>query len=565
MSFRRRITLVSAAAVAIAVVLASLLVYVLTADQLHSQVDNQLRNRAHETNRLKRLFAAANIKVNKDGSASIVLSAPRSFAIAAKEAEGDINPKGAEGERTSPHRGVASRPLYGTPEPLQSGARPGSLFGKLPPNPQQVRGYQQVVEANGRVLARSVPDITLPVDPRTLQLARRGGEPFFRTVNVAGVHMRVLAAPFGTNRAAELALPLSEVDSLLSRLRLILFLVVIGGIALAALLGRLVAGAAVQPLKHLTQTTEHVALTQDLSGRIDPAGEDEIGRLASSFNAMLDALERSMTALDASVDSQRQLVADASHELRTPVTSLRTNIELLQQLGPRIGSEEHRRVLDEAVEQLEDLTSLINDLIDLARGEEPNVEVEDVRLDILVEEAAQKARVRAPSTPLRMDLAPVIVQGVPARLERAVSNLIDNALKYSPPEEPVEIALHDKELTVRDHGPGIAPEDLPHIFDRFYRGAEARGRPGSGLGLAIVRLLAAQQGGAVTAEPAPGGGTLMRLRLPGLEPAPVERELGDELSGIAPGNGAAGPPGNGAAGPPGNGRARARNSPGVLP
>jgi two-component system sensor histidine kinase MprB len=557
MSFRRRITLVSAAAVAIAVVLASLLVYVLTADQLHSQVDNQLRNRAHETNRLKRLFAAANIKVNKDGSASIVLSAPRSFAIAAKEAEGDINPKGAEGERTSPHRGVASRPLYGTPEPLQSGARPGSLFGKLPPNPQQVRGYQQVVEANGRVLARSVPDITLPVDPRTLQLARRGGEPFFRTVNVAGVHMRVLAAPFGTNRAAELALPLSEVDSLLSRLRLILFLVVIGGIALAALLGRLVAGAAVQPLKHLTQTTEHVALTQDLSGRIDPAGEDEIGRLASSFNAMLDALERSMTALDASVDSQRQLVADASHELRTPVTSLRTNIELLQQLGPRIGSEEHRRVLDEAVEQLEDLTSLINDLIDLARGEEPNVEVEDVRLDILVEEAAQKARVRAPSTPLRMDLAPVIVQGVPARLERAVSNLIDNALKYSPPEEPVEIALHDKELTVRDHGPGIAPEDLPHIFDRFYRGAEARGRPGSGLGLAIVRLLAAQQGGAVTAEPAPGGGTLMRLRLPGLEPAPVERELGEELSGIAPGNGAGGPPGNGAA--------RARNSPGVLP
>jgi two-component system sensor histidine kinase MprB len=565
MSFRRRITLVSAAAVAIAVVLASLLVYVLTADQLHSQVDNQLRNRAHETNRLKRLFAAANIKVNKDGSASIVLSAPRSFAIAAKEAEGDINPKGAEGERTSPHRGVASRPLYGTPEPLQSGARPGSLFGKLPPNPQQVRGYQQVVEANGRVLARSVPDITLPVDPRTLQLARRGGEPFFRTVNVAGVHMRVLAAPFGTNRAAELALPLSEVDSLLGRLRLILFLVVIGGIALAALLGRLVAGAAVQPLKHLTQTTEHVALTQDLSGRIDPAGEDEIGRLASSFNAMLDALERSMTALDASVDSQRQLVADASHELRTPVTSLRTNIELLQQLGPRIGSEEHRRVLDEAVEQLEDLTSLINDLIDLARGEEPNVEVEDVRLDILVEEAAQKARVRAPSTPLRMDLAPVIVQGVPARLERAVSNLIDNALKYSPPEEPVEIALHDKELTVRDHGPGIAPEDLPHIFDRFYRGAEARGRPGSGLGLAIVRLLAAQQGGAVTAEPAPGGGTLMRLRLPGLEPAPAEPELGEELSGISAGNGAGGPRGNGDAEHLGNGRSRARNSPGVLP
>jgi two-component system sensor histidine kinase MprB len=198
-------------------------------------------------------------------------------------------------------------------------------------------------------------------------------------------------------------------------------------------------------------------------------------------------------------------------------------------------AEEHRRLLDEVVEQLEDLTRLINDLIDLARGEEPNAHVEEVRLDILVEEVVQKANVRASSTPLLMDLSPSILGGVPARLERAVSNLIDNALKYSPPDEPVEIALHDKELTVRDHGPGIAAEDLPHIFDRFYRGAEARGRPGSGLGLAIVRQVAAQQGGAISAEPAPDGGTLMRLRLPGLEPAPAEHELGDERSGDSPG------------------------------
>jgi two-component system sensor histidine kinase MprB len=527
-TFRRRITIVSAAAVAIAVVLASLLVYVFTANQLHSQVDNQLRSRAHETNRLKRLFAAANIKVNKDGSASIVLNAPQAFAIAAKEAEGDINPKGAEGEQTGKH-GLENRALYGvSSEALKTGSRPGTLFGKLPPNPAQVRGYQQVVEANGRVLARSVPNVTLPVDPRTLVLARHGGEAVFRDATVDGAHMRVMAAGFGTNRAVELALPLGETDSLLSRLRLILVLIVIGGIALAALLGRLVAGAAVQPLKHLTQTTEHVTRTQDLSGRIEPAGEDEIGRLASSFNAMLDALEGSMNALDASVGSQRQLVADASHELRTPVTSLRTNIELLQQIGPQMDAGEHSRLLDEVVEQLEDLTSLINDLIDLARGEEPDAEVEDVRLDILVEESVQKAHRRAASTPLRLDLDPAILSAVPARLERAVSNLIDNAMKYSPPEEPVEISLHGKELTVRDHGPGIAAEDLPHIFDRFYRGAEARGRPGSGLGLAIVRQVAAQQSGAISAESAPGGGTLMRLRLPGLEPAPVEREPGTE-------------------------------------
>jgi two-component system sensor histidine kinase MprB len=242
---------------------------------------------------------------------------------------------------------------------------------------------------------------------------------------------------------------------------------------------------------------------------------------------MLDTLEGSMNALDASVVAQRQLVADASHELRTPVTSLRTNIELLQQAGTQMDAEEQGRLLDDLVEQLEDLTLLINDLIDLARGEEPNVEVEDARLDLLLEEVVDRVRQRSPSARLLLDLSPTIVTGVPARLERAVGNLIENALKYSPPGETVEVALHGRELTVRDHGPGISAEDLPHIFDRFYRGAEARGRPGSGLGLAIVRQVAAQLGGVITAEAPPGGGTLMRLRIPGLEPAPQEHDGGE--------------------------------------
>jgi two-component system sensor histidine kinase MprB len=527
MTFRRRITIVSAAAVAIAVVLASVLVYILTSNQLHSQVDNQLRDHARETERLKRLFAAANIKFNKDGSARIVLNAPRAFAIAAKEAEGDIDPKEAEElSGASSHHGYPSHPLYGTTtESLHTGSRPGSLFGRLPPNPQQVRGYQQVVEANGRVLARSVTNVTLPVDARAQSLAREGGEPFFRDADVNGVHMRVLATTFGSGRAVELALPLSEVDSLLSRLRLILALVLIGGIALAALLGRLVAGAAVRPLKHLTRTTEHVALTRDLTGRIEPAGEDEIGRLATSFNAMLDALEQSMGALDESVHAQRQLVADASHELRTPLTSIRTNIEILQQQGPQMDAEDHSRLLSDVVEQIEDLTHLVNDLIDLARGDEPYRETEDVRLDLLVEEVVERARRTAAPNLLQMDLEPTVVAGVPARLERAVSNLIDNAVKYSPPGKPVKIVLRGQQLTVRDRGPGISEQDLPHVFDRFYRGAEARGRPGSGLGLAIVRQVAIQQGGNVTAEVAPGGGTLMRLRLPDAEALGSSRDL----------------------------------------
>jgi two-component system sensor histidine kinase MprB len=232
---------------------------------------------------------------------------------------------------------------------------------------------------------------------------------------------------------------------------------------------------------------------------------------------MLDALERSVGALDASVHAQRQLVADASHELRTPVTSLRTNIEILQQQGQEMDPEESGRLLADVVEQIEELTLLVNDLIELARGEEPRTDVEELRLDLLVEEVAERAGRHAPATPLTVALEPTLITGVPSRLERAVGNLIDNAVKYSPPGEPVEVTLAAGELTVRDHGHGISAEDLPHVFDRFYRGAEARGRPGSGLGLAIVRQVALQQGGSIAAEPAPGGGTLMRLALPGTE------------------------------------------------
>jgi len=440
-SFRRRITIVSAAAVAIAVVLASLLVYVLTSNQLHSQIDSQLSSRGHDATRVLRL--------------------------------------------------IAEQPLP-------------ALFGKLPPNPSQVRGYQQVVGPDGTIIARSAPRMSLPIDPATRLLAEHGGKPFFRDSNVQGIHLRILAEPFAGGRAVQFAQPLAGVDSLLGRLRLILALLVVGGIALAALLGRLVAGAAMQPLRRLTQAAEHVAATRDLSGRIETSGEDEIGRLALSFNAMLDALERSITALDASVHAQRQLVADASHELRTPVTSLRTNIEILQR-GDDLGPDEHGRLLGDVVEQIEELTLLVNDLIDLARGEEPRADTEDIRLDLLVEDVLHRARRHAPGTPLHVELAPTLVTGVPGRLERAVSNLIDNAIKYSPPGQPVEVLLRGDDLTVRDHGHGISAEELPYIFDRFYRGADARSRPGSGLGLAIVRQVVLQQGGSVTAERARDG------------------------------------------------------------
>jgi two-component system sensor histidine kinase MprB len=490
MSFRRRITLASAAAVAVAVLLGSVLTYVLTANELHGQIDAQLLHRVDNLRLIERHPAHRHSDKLLDAL------------------------QGKTG---------ASQQLF------ESGPEPGAnALRNVLPRPNQVRGYQQLVNGGGRVLFRSgAKDVTLPVDARTRRLAAGKGTSFFRDARVNTIHLRILAEYFAPGRVVQFAQPLTEVDDLLGHLRLILVLLGLGGIALAALLGRLVARAAMLPVRRLTRAAEHVAETQDLTGRIAPTGDDEIGRLAISFNAMLDALEVSMSALDASVHAQRQLVADASHELRTPITSLRTNIEILQH-APNMDDSERERLLDDVVEQIGELTLLMNDLIDLARGEEQRADAEDVRLDIVIEESVARAQRNSPATPLQTTLEPVLLSGVAARLDRAIANLIDNAIKYSPAGEPVEIVLADRrsrgssigsgELTVRDHGPGISVEDLPHVFDRFYRGAEARGRPGSGLGLAIVRQVVTQHGGTVTAARAPGGGTLMRVRLPGAEP-----------------------------------------------
>jgi two-component system sensor histidine kinase MprB len=501
MSFRRRITLAAAAAVAVAVVLAAALTYLLAAHQLRKQVDEQLRSRSVGL----RFIARTATSGLSDSEAKHLAEA--------------LKGSGDEALRTLRRGGNVLVAPGGTPL-LAPGANP---FGNLTPHPDQVRGYQQLVDAHGKVLFRSSPNITLPVEARTQKLAAGGGQIFYRDAHAGDTHLRILAEPLRSGYALQLAQPLTSVDRLLRHLRVILALLVVAGIALAALLGRLVAGAAVAPLKRLTQATEHVRATQDLSERIDPAGEDEIGQLAAGFNAMLDALQHSIGALDASVHAQRQLVADASHELRTPVTSMRTNIEVLRQ-QPDMAVTERQRLLDDVVEQAEELTALMNDLIELARGERVDGEREDVRLDLLVEEAVERARRHSPRTPFAVGLQPLLLSGAPQRLARAVNNLIDNAVAYSPPGAPVEVELNTTELAVRDHGPGIAAEDLPHVFDRFYRGAEARGRPGSGLGLAIVRQVAEQHGGSVCAERAAGGGTLMRLRLPEVEAAEqVER------------------------------------------
>jgi two-component system sensor histidine kinase MprB len=284
-----------------------------------------------------------------------------------------------------------------------------------------------------------------------------------------------------------------------------LLLIAAGGIVIAAGLGLLVARAALTPVLKLTETAERVSETRDLSERIDVRGRDELSRLAASFNTMLAALEESTRA-------QRQLVADASHELRTPLTSMRTNIEVLAS-DRALPPDDRRRLLADVVEQLSEMTSLISELIELARAEQTTAEPEDLRLDVLVADAVGRARRHRPGVVYSTDLEESVIVGIPTTIERAITNLLDNAGKWSPPGAEVEVCVRDGRVTVRDHGPGIADEDLPYVFDRFYRARSARGMPGSGLGLAIVRQVAEAHGGEVVAEHANGGGTRMVLAL----------------------------------------------------
>jgi len=448
-SFRARIAVGSAAAVALSIVVASVLVYVIARQQLRAPVDAALRDRAFEI-------------------------------------------------QVEPLR------LVTTPD--------GTQYLGLRPEFGEARGYVQLVRANGDVLVPALQSVHLPVDKDVLAVAGDDDAAFWQDVTVDGTRLRVFTFSYGPGpgAAVQVARPLTEVDQSLNRIGIYLILVALGGIVIAGGLGLVVARAALTPVTRLTTTVERVTETQDLSERIDIDGKDELSRLAASFNTMLGALEESTRA-------QRQLVADASHELRTPLTSVRTNIEVLA--GDRtLPPEERRRLLSDVVEQLGEMTTLIAELIELARAEQHTAEPEDVRLDVLVADVVERARRNRPEVSYSVTLEPTTVQGVPGTIERAVGNLLDNAAKWSPPGENVEVELRGGQLIVRDHGPGIPEEDLPYVFDRFYRARAARGMPGSGLGLAIVRQVAESHGGDVVAEQADGGGTRMVLTLGAEQP-----------------------------------------------
>lgn len=370
--------------------------------------------------------------------------------------------------------------------------------------------------------ARPFAGQAIPVDDLDRAVARGERGTVLRDRRAGEVHLRVITVPVqgADSGALQLARPLTEEDRTLGRLALVLGLVAVAGVVGSAMLGLVVARAGLAPVDRLTDRAEYVARTQDLGALIQVRGSDEVARLAGSFNAMLTALEESRRR-------QRRLVADAGHELRTPLTSLRSNIELLvhADLHPErtLSARDRRALLADLSAQLRELTELVADLVDAARDEVADDRVEDVQLADLVAGGVERARLRAPTVRFDVDLQPAVVRGRRQLLERAVTNVLDNATKWSPKGGTVEVWLRGGELAVRDHGPGIAAEDLPFVFDRFYRAPAARHLPGSGLGLAIVREAVEAHGGTVSVASAPDGGTTVCLRLPTSPPIAAAR------------------------------------------
>ncbi|MGW4792244.1 sensor histidine kinase [Nonomuraea sp. NPDC004297] len=335
-------------------------------------------------------------------------------------------------------------------------------------------------------------------------------EPVYRDgVTRDGERVRVVTINFKPGVAVLEARPLWHIERTMRIAALMLGGVTALGVLGAAWAGLAISRSALRPVGNLTRAVEHIAQTEDLDTRIPVTGNDEIARLSASFNAMTAALAGSR-------ERQKQLVADAGHELRTPLTTLRTNIDLLlrsEQTGRSLDPAAKERLLVNVKAQFAELSTLVADLLQLARGDtdhEPHVEL---GLHEVVTAAAERARLRGAE--VVTDLEPWYVVGSAASLERAVLNLIDNAAKFSPEGGQVEVRLRDGRLTVRDHGPGLPAEELPHVFERFWRSPSARGLPGSGLGLAIVAQAVTEAGGKVRLTNAPGGGAIATMDLPG--------------------------------------------------
>jgi two-component system, OmpR family, sensor histidine kinase MprB len=386
------------------------------------------------------------------------------------------------------------------------------LHGRIPNNwvPPHSSGfgntYTQVITSAGTVWAPAGDVGWLTPSEGAINVAAGVATSFYADSEVNGTRAMILTAPIAPGLAVQVAEPLTSTDDEVARVGTTLAILSAIGVLVATLLGWAVARAGLSPVTRLASVAEEVSLTGDPGRRVEVERRDELGRLATTFNAMLSALQRSL-------DAQRRLVSDASHELRTPLASLRINVDVLAE-NPEMPTEDRKEILDRVTDQVAELSRLVASVTDLARGEPSATARSPVQLNAVAAEALDAARRDWPKTRFFADLDGGVIEGSAERLRVAIKNLLDNAAKFGPLEGQVEVRLTGGELTVRDQGPGIADEDLPFVFDRFYRALSSRSAPGSGLGLAVVHDIVLGHSGTIVAERAPGGGTTMRLTLP---------------------------------------------------
>ena len=450
MTLRWRITLILAAVALAVSVSAAAAAYLSTASQLRSSIDDTLTSRATAVN-------------STDG----------------REPDGGRGGHGGPGGAADP----PGCPAAGQFQPAAAA---------------------QLVAADGTVTTCIDGAPTLPVTAQDRALA--AGRTALRTVTVDGQDYRLLSTPWHDGGILQIARGLDESKTLLRRLSLQLLALVVVATAVPAALGWLIATRVTRPIVKLRDSTRHIAATLDLSEPVAVGGSGEVGSLAASFRTMVAAVARSR-------EQQRRLVSDASHEMRTPLTSLRSNVELLGKIE-RLPEPERREVVADVLQDIDELSILLGELVELASDTAADA-VEPVNLADLAAEVAARAqrRTRRPITVTARSPGEVI--GSSRRLERAISNLVDNAVKYSADGAAVEITVDGTAVAVLDRGRGIAEDDRARIFDRFYRAVDVRSEPGSGLGLAIVEEIVRSHGGTVFAAPRDGGGSRVGFTLPG--------------------------------------------------
>ncbi|MFM7693036.1 MAG: sensor histidine kinase [Actinomycetota bacterium] len=473
MSLRLRIALASALAVVVAFAIGGVVTYEAARRSLYAEVDDSLRTAA-----IREAQAAA--RPDPAGAAAA--------ASAQEQLQADGEDDDRDRERDD-DRDRDDRPFGG---PLNGRFGGPGIFAEL-------------IDGSGTIVRLPAGEDPLPPADEAAEIAARGRGSDFQTIRYEGEPIRVLVVGLRPDLALQVGRSVEDVEGSLERLQRLLLLAGIGGAIIAVALGWLVADRGLVPLRRLAADVDDAAQARDLTRRLPERGGAESARLAAAVNDLMAGLDEARRAQD-------QLVADAAHELRTPLTALRTDIETLGDPSIELADEDRRQIADALGREIDDVARMVTGIVDLARGARPVERSEDLRLDDLVADVVARARSRRPEAVIELDAEPAAMTGDPTRLERAIANLVENALLHG--AAPVHVRVRPGEVVVDDAGPGIPPDQREAMFERFRRGVGGQDRPGSGLGLAIVRQDVAAHGGTVAIGDAPGGGCRITVRLP---------------------------------------------------